>query len=117
MSEHTPVEMEIVSGGCVWGDCEHEGECPSRLAVVCLECNAAQQGTDDVSEWEGTIVDCPLFGKGAPREQVDALMSALAAPVTDRENGCTCHIDPDGTEYGGDYCPAHVPNREDGSQR
>jgi len=30
---------------------------------------------------------------------------------------CTCHRDPDGTMYGGDFCPVHrVTDRENGSE-
>lgn len=88
MSTHTPVEVEILaSSDCVAEECEHEVECPTFLCVVCLECNAATQGTDDVGEWEGSVTACPIFGTGAPREQVDSLLSALTAGAPDRTDG------------------------------
>ena len=57
----------------------------------------------------------PISGVvGAQRLTEDQLRMALGLTV-DREV-CTCHRDPDGTTYGGDFCPVHrVTDHEDGS--
>lgn len=59
MSTHTPIEVEVLaSSECAREDCEHEDECPTKPATVCLECNTAAQGTDDWTLWEGSIARC-----------------------------------------------------------
>ena len=84
-SAHTPIEMPMFAeNGCAAEDCTHEDECPTFVAVVCLECNTAAQGSTDPVDWEGPVAPCPIFGVGVPREQADALIVALA--VTDRTN-------------------------------
>lgn len=78
MSTHTQVEVEILSSSdCRDESCEHIEECPMFLMVVCLECNAAEQGTEDVSEWEGNVTACPIYGTGTPLDQAESLISAL----------------------------------------
>lgn len=82
-STHTPVEVEILSSSdCRDESCEHIDECPTFLMVVCLECNATAQGGAEVSEWEGNVAPCPIFGTGTPRDQADTLMSALTQNET-----------------------------------
>lgn len=75
---HTPIEMPILAEpACAVQDCRHEDDCPTFDAIVCLECNAAAQGSDDPTEWEGAIAKCPIFGTGVDPEQAAALKAAL----------------------------------------
>lgn len=82
MSVHTLITMPILAeSDCAAEECEHEVECPTFEAVVCLECNSAAHGSANPDDWEGPVASCPIFGTGAPKEQSDALIAALTVPA------------------------------------
>lgn len=88
VSTHTPITMPMYAEtACAAEDCEHEVECPTFDAVVCLDCNSAAQRSVNPEDWEGGVASCPIFGAGVPQEQVDALTGALTVPIhTDGNN-------------------------------
>ncbi|MBQ9916092.1 MAG: hypothetical protein IJO71_02700 [Microbacterium sp.] len=66
-TRHKAVQIEMLAESeCTTEECAHEDECPTFLASVCLYCNAKQQGTEDMSLWEGRAARCPLYGTGVP---------------------------------------------------
>jgi hypothetical protein len=78
---HGPVDVEVLTlSECIAEDCEHEDGCPTSVLTVCHTCNAEAQSGRPIDEWEGAIARCPIFDTGVPREQAQALMSALTVP-------------------------------------
>lgn len=38
MTEHAPTTEEVYTWGCVYGDCDHLGDCPPVTMQVCDTC-------------------------------------------------------------------------------
>lgn len=38
MSEHVKTTAEVLEWDCVYGECEHVGDCPTRAIEVCAGC-------------------------------------------------------------------------------
>lgn len=114
MSTHTRVEVDIfASSDCRDEDCEHIEGCPTIRMVVCLECNAVEQGTDDASEWGGNVAACPIYGTGTPRDQADVLISALTSRAAILEEAAATIPAFDEPENPYEYEPYAVDNRDD----
>ena len=108
-TRHKAVQIEMLAESeCATEECEHESECPTFLASVCLYCNAEQQGTEDMSLWEGRAARCPLYGTGVPVNTdpcpewqcPDLSSEDRREGRTCPEHPCTCSTDPSSANTG-----------------
>ncbi len=58
MAEHVKSIEPTLDWDCVWGECNHEGECPTVDRAVCLGCSDQEPDADGyvtLQEWAKAI--------------------------------------------------------------
>lgn len=45
---HNPGERveSVIPSGCIYGECEHDGECPEEEVIPCVECSQIASAVD-----------------------------------------------------------------------
>lgn len=43
MSKHEKTTAEVLAWDCIYGECDHEGDCPTRVVEVCAGCTVVYE--------------------------------------------------------------------------